>query len=66
MYTLGAIFAAVAAYFGLRYYRGQAVPCLKVFDSEMSARVITVMRSIIIPSLTHYFIRAGYRFLNDS
>ena len=39
VYTVGAIFAAAALYLGMRYYNGQSLPCMNVFDSEISARV---------------------------
>ena len=39
VYTVGAIFAAAALYLGMRYYKGQSMPCVNVFDSELSAKV---------------------------
>jgi len=39
VYTVGAIFAAAALYLGMRYYKGQSLPCVNVFDSELSAKV---------------------------
>ena len=38
VYTVGAIFAAAALYLGVRYYKGQSVPCLSGFDAELSSR----------------------------
>jgi len=38
VYTVGAIFAAAALYLGMRYYKGQSMPCVNVFDSELSAK----------------------------
>jgi hypothetical protein len=39
VYTVGAIFAAAALYLGMRYYKGQPLPCMNVFDSDLSAKV---------------------------
>ncbi len=39
VYTVGAIFAAAGLYLAVRYYNGQSLPCLNVFDAELSARV---------------------------
>jgi hypothetical protein len=37
VYTVGAIFAAIALYLGLRWYRGASIPFVKAFNPETSA-----------------------------
>lgn len=35
VYTVGAIFAAAALYIGVRFYKGQSVPFMNVFNPDM-------------------------------
>ena len=43
VYTVGAIFAAAALYLGMRWYKGQSVPFMNVFNPDSSLHQVSLL-----------------------
>ena len=59
VYTVGAIFAAAALYFGNRMYNGQSVPFLNVFNPDSAAHHDVELSNKRAVPVTPDFIRTG-------